>query len=80
VLPAPVIARRSLVASLFGDAASTVATVLITLVALASLPHLLAWAVTNGVWTGDGDACRDAGACWAYLRAKTPFILFGIYP
>ena len=73
ILPAPVVARPSLAASLFGDAASSLATVFITLVALAALPHLFAWAVTNGVWVGDGEACRDAGACWAFLRAKTPF-------
>jgi general L-amino acid transport system permease protein len=80
VLPARVAARPSPVASLFGDVASTLTTVFITFVALAALPRLFAWAVTNGVWRGDGDACRDAGACWAFLRVKMPFILFGIYP
>lgn len=80
VLPAPHVERRSLISSLFGDVVSSAATVLITMSALTALPHFFAWAVTNGVWRGDGDGCRNAGACWAFLRAKTPFILFGIYP
>jgi general L-amino acid transport system permease protein len=78
--PAPVGVRRTMWRTLFGDLASSVITVVIVAIAILALPRLLSWAVVNGVWTGGGDACRDAGACWAYLREKTPFILFGIYP
>ncbi|MBA3895859.1 MAG: amino acid ABC transporter permease [Sphingomonadaceae bacterium] len=45
------------------------------------IPRLLSWAVVHGVWQGGPAACRAAeGACWAFLRAKAPQILLGIYP
>jgi general L-amino acid transport system permease protein len=46
------------------------------------------WAVLRAVWSvpsapsPDTQACRtaDAGACWALIREKYRFILFGLYP
>lgn len=77
---APARERVALWRSLFGDAVSAVVSIG-ALAALAWLgPQLLSWAVLNGAWTGGPEACRDAGACWAFLVAKGPFILFGIYP
>lgn len=77
---APLAERRPLWRLLFGDMVSAAMT-LIGLLGLAwMLPHLLSWAVINGVWTGGGDECRQAGACWAFLAQKYPQILFGIYP
>lgn len=66
--------------TLFGDAISSIISVGAVAGALAIAPRLLSWAVLHGVWSGGGAACRNAGACWAFLRAKSPFILFGIYP
>lgn len=79
-LPAPVRRRNSLLRVLFGDLLSAVVTVLLAAVLLLLLPRLLAWAVVNGVWSGEGIDCRNAGACWAFLREKAPLVLFGIYP
>lgn len=77
----PAARRKTLFQALFADMASSVMTLLIVAVVALSLPRIVQWAVINGVWTGDGAACRDAGgACWAFLRAKYRFILFGIYP
>ncbi|HEV2605278.1 MAG TPA: amino acid ABC transporter permease [Microvirga sp.] len=80
-LPAPPQVRRTLLTTLAGDLASAA----ITLVAGAMLiwltPKLISWAVVNGIWSGGGEACRDAGgACWAFLSEKSRQILFGIYP
>lgn len=57
----------------------------ITLACLAVLyvavPPFWAWAVTNATWNGDAQACRAAGgACWAFVREKFWFSIFGLYP
>lgn len=80
VRPAPPRPKRPALRSIVSGGANLLTTAIIVLFAIRAVPHLLSWAVTHGVWNGDGDACRDAGACWAFLRAKMPFILFGIYP
>ena len=72
--------RHSLLRALFGNLASSLATVAIGAFLLVAVPHLFSWAVINGVWQGGGDACTGDGACWSFLRAKFRFILFGIYP
>lgn len=48
----------------------------------ALLPPLLDWAVLRAVWSGEAAACRveGAGACWAFVREKFWFSLFGLYP
>lgn len=58
---------------------------LITLACLAVLyvavPPFWTWAVTNATWNGTADACRAAGgACWAFVREKFWFSIFGLYP
>ncbi|MFV3129631.1 amino acid ABC transporter permease [Niveispirillum sp. KHB5.9] len=78
--PAPVALSRPLWLLLFGDMASAAMTLAGLLALVWMLPHLLSWAVVNGVWSGGGDECRQAGACWAFLAQKYPQILFGIYP
>lgn len=76
----PPTARRPLWKALTGTLGSTVTTLLIASMFIMIAPALLRWAVLDGVWYGDGDACRAGGACWAFLRAKYGQILFGIYP
>ncbi len=45
------------------------------------LPPLLRWAITDAVWTGSAADCRAAaGACWLFIREKSEFIVFGLYP
>lgn len=43
---------------------------------------LLQWGAVNAVWSGTGQDCRAAlgGACWAFVREKLRFFLFGLYP
>lgn len=51
-------------------------------VVLLAVPPLLDWAVFSAVWSAeDMHGCPpDAGACWAFIRAKARLILFGPYP
>ncbi|MBX9700213.1 MAG: amino acid ABC transporter permease, partial [Acetobacteraceae bacterium] len=46
------------------------------------VPPLLDWAVVRAVWSGEAAACRveGAGACWAFVREKFWFSIFGLYP
>lgn len=58
---------------------------LLTLACLAVLyfavPPFWFWAVTNATWNGNAEACRTAGgACWAFVREKFWFSIFGLYP
>lgn len=43
---------------------------------------LASWAFVDATWSGTAETCRAAqgGACWAFVRAKLSFILFGFYP
>ncbi|MDX2142471.1 MAG: amino acid ABC transporter permease [Rhodospirillaceae bacterium] len=79
-LPAPQHTRRSPWRDLFGSLGTAAATVVIALGLTDLFVRLATWGVLNGVLFGDGAACRDDGACWAFLREKLPAILFGIYP
>ena len=64
----------------------TPATSAVTLACLAAIIYgaLVAWrwAVASAVFTGGPAACRapGAGACWAFVAEKLPFMLFGFYP
>ncbi|MCE2923170.1 MAG: ABC transporter permease subunit, partial [Roseomonas sp.] len=58
---------------------------LITLACIAvlyfALPPFWSWAVTNATWDGNAQVCRAAGgACWAFVREKFWFSIFGLYP
>jgi general L-amino acid transport system permease protein len=85
-LPPPEIARNRLAEwrkNLFGDAKAGVITVLIATLAFFAVPPLWRFLIADAVWSApDGALCRapGAGACWAYVRAKMPFFLYGSYP
>jgi general L-amino acid transport system permease protein len=58
---------------------------LLTLACIAVLylavPPFWDWAVTRATWNGNAAACREAGgACWAFIREKFWFSIFGLYP
>ncbi|MBX9595536.1 MAG: amino acid ABC transporter permease [Roseomonas sp.] len=45
------------------------------------VPPFWDWAVTRATWNGNANACREAGgACWAFIREKFWFSIFGLYP
>lgn len=58
-----------------------VLTVVVAAIVLALAIPLVRWAVVDAVWTGTSETCRAAGgACWAFVRQKLEFIIFGLYP
>lgn len=68
-------------ANLFHDWKTSTGTLLIGLILLWLLPRLFQWALTDAVWNGNYETCHAAsGACWAVVREKFRFILFGRYP
>lgn len=72
-------ARRNL----FGDWASSIATVLAVVLLVVAVPPLWRWAVTQAVFGADNAACqaaRGAGACWGVVTEKWRVIIFGRYP
>jgi general L-amino acid transport system permease protein len=79
-VPPPPGTRRTTLQLLFGDILSAVLTLATLALLLAAGPRLIHWAIVSGVWSGDGAACRQGGACWSFLREKFRQILFGIYP
>ncbi|MBB3896795.1 amino acid ABC transporter permease [Roseococcus suduntuyensis] len=45
------------------------------------VPPMLRWAVLDATWSGTAAECRAAGgACWAFVREKFWFSIFGLYP
>jgi len=44
-------------------------------------PPIWDWAVGRATWSGTAAQCREAGgACWAFIREKFWFSIFGLYP
>ena len=82
--PAPTAARgwigwcRS---NLFHDWKTSLGTVFIGLLFLALAPRLFNWAIADAVLNGGHEACHAAhGACWAVVKEKFRFMIFGRYP
>ncbi|MDR6821012.1 general L-amino acid transport system permease protein [Neorhizobium sp. 2083] len=72
--------RKPLLHLFFGDLVATCLTVATGFLIVSMLPALN-WAVFDSVWsTSDPAACRNGGACWAFIAAKFRFIIFGVYP
>jgi len=45
------------------------------------LPPLLDWFFFSATWEGTAQTCREnGGACWAFIREKFWFSIFGLYP
>jgi general L-amino acid transport system permease protein len=68
----------------FGTPLNAVLTILTLLIILWAGPKLLNWALLSATWSGDRAACLaagdDRGACWAFVREKIWFSIFGLYP
>src|SRR5688572_11396838 len=69
--------------NLFASVGDTLLTIVGLLLVLYFLPPLLSWAFFDAVWHGSNrDVCisPDAGACWAFIKAKFPQFIYGRYP
>ncbi len=46
-----------------------------------AVPPFVQWAVIDATWNGNAQTCRaNGGACWAFIREKFWFSIFGLYP
>jgi general L-amino acid transport system permease protein len=46
-----------------------------------AVPPVWDWAFARATWSGTAAQCREAGgACWAFIREKFWFSIFGLYP
>lgn len=74
--------KHGLLRSLVSPWQNALITLALLFVAYKAIPPLGDWLVLDAVWQGTtAEACRAAeGACWAFIREKTRFILFGYYP
>jgi general L-amino acid transport system permease protein len=67
--------------NLFYDWKTSLGTLLIGLALLTLLPRLFNWTFTDAILNGGYEVCHSAnGACWAVVKEKFRFILFGRYP
>jgi general L-amino acid transport system permease protein len=70
-------------ANLFSSIGNTITTLIILYVLYRLIGGALNWLVFDAVWDAPNmRGCRAAGsgACWAFIREKWRFILFGRYP
>ncbi len=72
-------------ANLFSSIGNTLVTLALALLALRLFAGFVDWAIIRAVWVAPNmRACQAAnggdGACWAFIREKWRFILFGRYP
>jgi general L-amino acid transport system permease protein len=70
-----------LVRTYFGSPTNAAITIGCVVLLAWLLPPLLNWAFLKATWTGTANDCREAGgACWAFIREKFWFSVFGLYP
>src|SRR5258707_5193950 len=68
-------------ANLFNSFFNPTLTIIAVYLLATPVPPMIRWALIDAVWNApNGQACRGAGACWAFIGEKWRFILFGRYP
>jgi general L-amino acid transport system permease protein len=74
-------------ANLFSSLSNSVLTVLIVIALALVIPPLVKFLLIDAVWSGaDRDACLasdarpEVGACWAFVRERLAFFIYGSYP
>ena len=89
-LPAP-IAMTGVIgwmrASLFAGPLNTILTILTVLLLIWIVPPILDFLFIHAVWSGtDREACLpsaalpEPGACWAFVRDRFAYFIYGSYP
>src|SRR6516164_3459110 len=67
--------------NLFGSVFNTILTLVAAYILAVSIPPVIRWGLVDAIWSApNGQACRGAGACWAFIGEKLRFILFGTFP
>ncbi|BAT60422.1 inner membrane amino-acid ABC transporter permease protein YhdY [Variibacter gotjawalensis] len=89
-MPAPAAARGPIAwvrKNLLATWKDVLLTAVIILLAIWILPPLIKYALIDAVWSGkDREACLataqnpEAGACWAFVRDRFSYFIYGSYP
>lgn len=89
-LPPPSLSRGPIAwvrENLFSSPLNTLLTLVVFYLLYITVPPLLKFLIIDAVWTGtDRAACRadmggsEAGACWAFVRDKFGYFIYGSYP
>jgi general L-amino acid transport system permease protein len=69
--------------NLFASPGDILLTILGVAIILIAVPPLIEWAFVDAVWSGENrDVCTsiEAGACWAFIKAKFAQFIYGRYP
>ncbi|HET7715312.1 MAG TPA: amino acid ABC transporter permease [Bauldia sp.] len=86
VLPPPrgrISGIEAVYAGLFSSFTNIVLTVIGLALIIMVVPPIVRWAFIDAVWTGNSrEACiaPEAGACWAFVKAKFAQFMYGRYP
>ena len=89
VLPPPLAAAGPIVwarANLFSSPVNTLLTIAILALLVWIVPTLVRFLFIDATWSGaDRDACLagppdEAGACWAFVRDRFSYFIYGSYP
>ena len=75
-------AAAALASSLFSSVGNTILTLIGLALVILVVPPIVRWAFIDAVWTGaNRDACLapEAGACWAFVKAKFAQFMYGRY-
>jgi general L-amino acid transport system permease protein len=74
-------------ANLFSGPFNILMTILVILLIVWVVPPLLKFLIIDATWSGsDREACLasdarpEAGACWAFVRERLPYFIYGSYP
>jgi general L-amino acid transport system permease protein len=74
-------------ANLFSGPFNILMTILVILLIVWIVPPLLKFLIIDATWSGtDREACLssatrpEAGACWAFVRERLPYFIYGSYP
>ncbi len=74
-------------ANLFSSPGNIALTILVLALLAYILPPTIRFLLTDAVWSGlDRNACREdvvghpVGACWAFIRDRFPYFIYGSYP
>ncbi|MGZ5834826.1 MAG: amino acid ABC transporter permease [Xanthobacteraceae bacterium] len=74
-------------ANLFSSPLSIILTILVVMLLVWCVPPAIRFLLIDAVWTGaDRSACLAAedsgevGACWAFVRDRVPYFIYGSYP
>jgi general L-amino acid transport system permease protein len=74
-------------ANLLSGPFNIIMTILVILMIVWVVPSLLKFLIIDATWSGaDREACLasdtrpEAGACWAFVRERLPYFIYGSYP